>query len=292
MRFNFTKNHVITSLSFNLTMLVIVFSSQEPLVLFNIFIIYLLLFFLGRGLHKVIKAIKLFIPFAIITIVINLIFVQEGNIVIFEFAGRALTLESVIYSIITSSKLLLVIIIFQAMGDMMDSDKAVSYFSSRMPKSTLTLMIAFKLIPNMKKRIMRLREVYSLRGINFDEKPMIQRTKALIPVLSVLLESSLEGAFDIGEAAYVRGFLSGRRSVYEREIPSVFDYTILFFESTMLITFFMLRGAGKINYTPYGETLLTNIVSPSQLLFSFMMLIGAGFIIYKAKENDHVTFGN
>ena len=100
---------------------------------------------------------------------------------------------------------------------LLNNDGAVSYFSSIIPKSTLLLTISFKLFPSLKRKITSLREVYSLRGVDFDGKSVKERVKSYTPILANLLGTSMEEAFDIGEAAYVRGFLSGERSVYQRQ---------------------------------------------------------------------------
>ena len=89
---------------------------------------------------------------------------------------------------------------------LLDNDGAVSYFSRIMPKSTLLLTISFKLFPALKRRITSLREVYSLRGVDFDNKSFEGKSRSYTPILANLLGTSLEEAFDIGEAAYVRGF--------------------------------------------------------------------------------------
>lgn len=69
-----------------------------------------------------------------------------------------------------SLKFLAVIYLFIILELMVDSDRAVSYFSSIMPKSTLMLMISFKLIPSMKDRFRNLKEIYEVRGVMFDKK--------------------------------------------------------------------------------------------------------------------------
>jgi energy-coupling factor transport system permease protein len=88
-------------------------------------------------------------------------------------------------------------------------------------------MVSFKLFPTLKRRVNSLKEVYSLRGVNYDKKDIKEQVKSYSPVLAILLETSMEGAFDIGEAAYVRGFLSGKRTVYQRQTFGKHDFILL-----------------------------------------------------------------
>ncbi|HCW03851.1 MAG TPA: energy-coupling factor transporter transmembrane protein EcfT, partial [Clostridium sp.] len=107
---------------------------------------------------KLKKGLVYFIPFALVTIIINFFFVDKGSKILFTILGKNFTLEALIYAVIFSSKLLLIIYIFSMIDLLLDNDGAVSYFSRIMPKSTLLLTISFKLFPALKRRITSLRE--------------------------------------------------------------------------------------------------------------------------------------
>ena len=152
---------------------------------------------------------------------------------------------------ILSFKLLVVIYLFTVATIILDSDVAASYFSSKIPKSTLTIMISLKIFPNMKNRISNLKEIYSIRGVDFESKKLKEKIKSNIPVLSVLLEDSLEGAFHIGEAAYVRGFLSGKRSVYDKPKIEVRDYLLIITSIATLLLYLIIKSSGVDDFDIY-----------------------------------------
>jgi energy-coupling factor transport system permease protein len=199
------------------------------------------------------KGLIYFIPFSIFNIGLNFLFVNRGKIILFYAFKRNFTLEALIYAIISSSKLLIIIYIFFILNIMIDSDKAVSYFSCKMPKSTLMLLISLKLFPTMKNRFGELKEIYSIRGVNFNGKTLKEKVKSYIPILSVLLETSLEGAFDIGEAAYIKGFLSGKRSIYERENLQKKDYILIISSFFYCILYFFEKIRGKVSFDIYTK---------------------------------------
>jgi energy-coupling factor transport system permease protein len=144
---------------------------------------------------------------------------------------------------------------------MMDSDRAVSYFSSIMPKSTLTFMLALKLFPLMKKRISALREIYSIRGVEFEGKNIKDKVSAYKPVLSVLLEDSLEKSFDIGEAVFVRGFLSAKRTVYDRQIMNQYDWLLSVTCFIIILVYLGMISLGITSYDFYTDGLINAVFS-------------------------------
>jgi len=247
----FKEYNVLATSFFCMILIVIIFSSDNPLLIFSIFLINLVIFCLSKSYNKLITGFKLFIPFSIVTIVINMVFVWEGKITLFYILGKRFTLESLIYSVILSSKLLLIIFVFMMLELMIDSDRAVSYFSSKLPKSTLMLLISMKLFPNMKNRIKNLRDVYFVRGVNFNSGGLKEKVKSNVPILSILLENSLDGAFDIGEAAYVRGFLAADRTVYDKQRWRPLDYILVLESLTLMIFFIYGKIKGRLEFQVY-----------------------------------------
>ncbi|QGU95721.1 energy-coupling factor transporter transmembrane protein EcfT [Clostridium bovifaecis] len=223
----YKEMHTITPIVLNLILIVIALLTKELIILFGVFIFNIIIFKSSENMDKFRSSFVYFIPFFIIAVLINSIFITEGNTVIFTILKKDFTLETIIYSLIFSFKLLLVIHIFINLDIMLDSDRTLSYFSKNMPKTTLVMLIGLKFFPTMKDRLHSLKEIYSIRGVNFEGNKLVDKIKGYIPLFSILLESSLEGAFDIGEAAYIRGFLSGKRSIYDKQNLIKNDYILL-----------------------------------------------------------------
>jgi len=255
-----SKLHVITAALIGLNLLIITFLCKNPIILIIIFAFCAFTMIYSGNIEKFKNGFKYFIPFSILAIVVNMIFVAQGNIILFHLFGEKFTLEALLYGAILSFKLLVVIYLFAVASIILDSDVAASYFSSKIPKSTLTIMISLKIFPNMKNRIVNLKEVYSIRGVDFESKKLKDKIKSNIPVLSVLLEDSLEGAFDIGEAAYVRGFLSGERSVYDKPKLEMNDYLLIIASTATMLFYLIMKVRGIDNFDIYLK------ISFSQLL--------------------------
>lgn len=261
------KIHVLTAALLGLNLLVITFLCKNPIVLTIIFTFCAITILYSGNIEKLKNGLKYFIPFSILAIVVNMIFVSQGSTTLFYLFGERFTLEALLYGAILAFKLLVVIYLFMVCSIIIDTDVASSYFSSKLPKSTLTIMISLKIFPNMKNRIINLKEIYSIRGVDFESKKLKEKIKSNIPVLSVLLEDSLEGAFGIGEAAYVRGFLSGNRTVYDKPRLQITDHLLIICSSAAMIFYLIIKASGLDDFDIYMK------VSASQLINYWIIVL-------------------
>ena len=282
----FRKCNVITTSLFCAVLTVVIFSTDNPVILLGIFMINLAVFSVTGSWNKLLNGFRMFIPFSVVTILINMIFVYEGRITLFYVLGKRFTLESLIYASILSFKLLLIIYVFMILELMIDSDRAASYFSAKIPKTTLMMMIALKLFPNMKERMGNLRDVYYLRGVNLNAEGLREKVKSNIPIMSILLENSLDGAFDIGEAAYVRGFLSNRRTIYDKQSLAVIDFIILGESLVFLLAFIYVKLRGMAEFQIYYGAGQTTVLNQGVIILTGMNLfIIATLLLYSFKES-------
>ncbi|MBP1744757.1 MAG: cobalt transporter [Firmicutes bacterium] len=282
----FKKCNVAATSLFCSVLTVVIFSTDNPVVLLGIFLTHISIFSATGSWGKLLNGFRMFIPFSAVTIIINMIFVYEGRITLFYLLGKRFTLESLIYASILSFKLLLIIYVFMILELMIDSDRAASWFSSKIPKTTLMMMIALKLFPNMKERMGNLRDVYSMRGVNLNADKLGEKVRSNIPVMSILLENSLDGAFDIGEAAYVRGFLSDRRTIYDKQSFAAIDFIILGESLVFLLAFIAVKLKGMAEFQIYYGTAEIDVINQGIMLLAALNLaIISTLLIYSYKES-------
>jgi energy-coupling factor transport system permease protein len=274
--------HILSTLILNVSLLISTFFTDNPMILFGELILCVVIFFSSKNMHKFRKGVIYFIPFSIVTTLINLLFAGEGNIVLFSIFSKRFTLEALLYAFVLSFKLLIVIYLFMLIDIMTDSDKAVSYFSTVIPKSILTLMISFKLFPTMRERLKNLKEVYSLRGVNFEGRNIKDKVKSYIPIMSILLESSMEGAFDIGEAAYVRGFLCGKRTVYDKQKLKIKDYLLILSVVIFFCIFLYVKYLNLDSFDIYAGISLYKLINSGNIAVFLAMMQLAFFTVILA----------
>lgn len=263
-----------------LILTVIDFSTYNISIILGISLFILIVLIFSGNTEKLKKNIFYFIPYAVITILINLIFVSEGSHIIFKFMGKKFTLESLFYALIMSLKLLNVIYIFPLFGVLVDSDDMVSFFSSIAPKSTITLLISAKIVPRLKRRYDSIREVFSLRGVDFSKKRKRDMIEGFLPVIASLTEDTLEGSFEIGEAAFIRGYLGNKRTIYEKKKLNSKDYLMLIL-CLILISFFIWCSVNDhIYFDIYSTAGLDSIFNIYVSINVIVMLIISVVIVF------------
>lgn len=284
--------HTMSVIIINLVLMIITFSTDNPLIIVTLLLWSIIALVIYKDTKKLSLGLKIFFPLAIITTLINILFVKAGSRVLITILGKQITLETFLYAIFMSMKILVILYLFYVLSNMLNSDKALSYFSKKSPKITLIVLLSLKLVPNMTKRMNTLKEVYLTRGVDLESTSKKERIKANIPVLSVLLEDSLEGAFDIGESAYVRGFLSGKRSEYEKSTLKLKDFLLIIYFSILLVMHITFTLGNKISFDVYDGSELLTFINRYSILESGLVIITLVFLIKdyvqrrREKENE------
>lgn len=284
--------HTLSVIIINLVLMIITFSTDNPLIIVTLLLWSIIALVIYKDIKKLSLGLKIFFPLAIITTLINILFVKAGSRVLITILGKQITLETFLYAIFMSMKILVILYLFYVLSNMLNSDKALSYFSKKSPKITLIVLLSLKLVPNMTKRMNTLKEVYLTRGVDLESTSKKERIKANIPVLSVLLEDSLEGAFDIGESAYVRGFLSGKRSEYEKSTLKLKDFLLIIYFSILLVMHITFTLGNKISFDVYDGSELLTFINRYSILQSGLVIITLVFLIKdyvqrrREKENE------
>lgn len=288
MKKSYNEYHILTGIAVILFMLILSFTTSNPPLLLGIFISSLFMLITGEGIARLKTSIIFAAPFFTVIFLINIFFAPEGQTALFSIPGKTFTLEALVSSAILSFKILLVIFIFMLFDVLVDSDRAAAYFSAKMPKSTLMVMIGLKLLPNMRQRFKSLKEIYSVRGLNFEGKSIKEKIKSYVPVLSVLLESSLDGAFDIGEAVYVKGFLSGSRSIYDRQHFKLKDCIVLVFVAVLSFMFIIFKLNHSDAFDAYAGTYVLVFNKNIFLMFSAIIFFCIIFFCMAGETQDEI----
>lgn len=273
--------HVSVLSIYALIIMTMAFLTQDPIVLVGLLLTEILLLTSLKKLNVVKTTLKIFWPLLLITILINLFFTSAGVYVLFSVFNKPITLENIIYSSLFGIKLLVVIYIFYIIETLIDSDSAVSYFSSKMPKTTLLFMVCFKLIPNMRKKLRDLKDIYTVRGVDFESKSRFERIRAQIPLLMVVIEEALESSFDIAESAYTKGFLTGKRTAFMNRKLNFMDFIITIGCGMTFAAFIVLKFLGMLDYNVYENYTYNLRISSIGIILSIICITVLIYLNYK-----------
>ncbi|QEK11387.1 energy-coupling factor transporter transmembrane protein EcfT [Crassaminicella thermophila] len=237
------KLHPITMISFIFVVFILSLVFSHPVYLLGLFFAVAGVIITSGNFSEWKIYLKFTVVMIIVILIVNAIFVHAGSTVLISgprlpVLGKVqITMEALAFGIGMGIRLLVITSIFCLYTYAVHPDKVMKIFSRWGNKSILIITLATRLFPLMVRDYQRITEVQRCRGVKFDTGKWWNRAKNLLPVISVLLLSCLERSFQLAESMYARGYGSGNRSCYSRDLWRPRDYIILF-------TLFISMGTG------------------------------------------------
>lgn len=271
---------------FGVFLLSLVFT--HPLYLIGLMLVTLILIIDSGNLDQWKGYMKISFMLVIMIIIVNAIFVNAGATVLYNgprlpVIGKVrITLEALAYGAGMGLRLLVIMSVFCFYTYTVQPDKFMKLFSRFGNKSVFVIALSMRLFPLMIDDYRRITEVQRCRGVKMDNNKLIGRIKNLLPITSVLLLSSLERSFQQAESMYAKGYGSGRRSTYRKEIWRLRDYLILAMTAMGIITgiYASVIGYGKYEYYPRLTAFNIKGIGPLvaiMLAFIFPVLLNWGW---------------
>lgn len=197
----------------------------------------------------------------IVIMLVNGIVAQVGTTVLFygprvPWLGEiTITLEAVCYGAGMGVRLLVIISAFCFYTYAINPDKALKLFSRFGSKSVMAVTLSTRLFPLMIRDGLRITEVQRCRGVRMDTGGRLQRIKNRLPIINVLLLSSLERSLQLAESMQARGYGSGKRTFYTRDLWRPRDYLIMAAATFSMLAgvWAALQGWSAYNYYPELE---------------------------------------
>ncbi len=191
------------------------------------------------GMVSLRKITTFILPLAVLIIIINGLFNQNGDILLTSLNIFSYTLpiyrEAIVYGMAMAIKLILILAIFTAFDILIPVERLMDIFGSYSSRSLLVVAISAALIPDMVERLHCIRQVQRCRGMQRSGKGLLERSRNLGPLLLNLLRSSLQASLQMAEAMQARGYGSSkRRSVYQMEKWQGQDWLLLILSLVVL----------------------------------------------------------
>jgi len=240
------KLHPVTVIIFTLVLLFIVLVYSNPLYLISVLIFFISIIMLLEYKEKL-KMILRFSFFTIaLIIIINPLVSNAGHTILLKipkilFLGPTrVTLEATLYGLNMALKFICIILLFLIYDILTDKDEMFGFFSRYLNRLTLTISITTNVIHRLIIDISRIKEVMKLRGVNFNRKNLLKRTKAYYPIIKVVFISTLEGSLNRAESLFSRQYGKKKRTSYYEMIFKKYDYKFLFITAILLSLFIII----------------------------------------------------
>lgn len=223
-----------------------------------------------------------YIVFFIVASCINPIFYHNGSTVLFYISGKRITLEALIYGIITSSMLLTVLITCREMSLILSSDKVLYLLGKVSLKASLIVSMTLRFIPLFRRQAGKIRESQKMLGL-YRDNTFFDKVKAEITVFSATTSWALEHSVETSDSIRGRGYGITRRthySIFKIKITDVVLMAVMIILMSYIL-YAVSTGSLRIIYYPnvvLPKTGLVNIiayVSYALMVFIFPMMVNA-----------------
>jgi len=220
---------------------------QDPLVLLVIFFSMVPFVIIGKITRAWWSFMYVALWLSLFIIGINVLINPHGNTVLFQVTGVPvfstiqLTMESLVFALTMSLRLLCMISAFALLSLLINPDVLLHVFLKlRFPKkSVLTTSIALRFMPVLLQDVQALQDSIQTRGFSLHPKGMIQKVKQRSMLLMPLLSTALDRSIQTAEAMEARGFGSSQKMQLFTRIPTTLVDGICIICSLVLIGFMM-----------------------------------------------------
>lgn len=167
---------------------------------------------------------KISFSMGLLIILVNGLFGNHGTTEIIHLSGIpvigkiAIQLETIVYGIIMSIRLIVMMSAFCLYTYAIHPDKALKMASKWGKLSAITITLTTRLIPVMLNDLKRITEVQKCRGLKLDKGNLWRKVSSYFPIISVLILSSLERSWQMAESMEARGFGSGPGTLYSVQV--------------------------------------------------------------------------
>lgn len=200
------------------------------------------------------------LPTMLLTAIINPLFNHEGNTILYYFKSQnPLTLESIIYGIVSALIIANLILWFICLSKVLTSDKIIYLFGKISPSLSLILSMTLRFIPKFKNQFILVQQFYT-------NGSKITKT---VNILSIMITWSLENAIETADSMKSRGYGLPNRSFFS---IYKFDTRDKFFIIWILFcSFFIIIGFKEFSFY-YFPVIKSIEIEHISLYFAYFLL--------------------
>ncbi len=240
-------------------LMVLLFFFTNPLynlflALFGIF----LLFYLGLPTHKISSILKPIAPILLLILLITAFSypaedfaIPAAKVVFYKKDWFELSSGGVLYGITLVLRIFSMVIFSSILTCSTPMDHFLQLMKiSRLPANISFLIITgIRFVPTMQKKVEMVFNAQKVRGASFDEKGLVNRIKAYIPIMVPLLVQSLYMSDRLAVAMLNRGYGAAARQTSLEEIRMAgTDYIFIILSLAVVVMGIYLRvqGIGRL----------------------------------------------
>ena len=235
-----------------------------------------------RGRKAFGRTMRFVLPMFLLVCIGNPLVNHRGVTMLCLLFNQWITLEAIVYGVVTACSLAAIILWFGCYQEVMTSDKFLYLFGKVAPVTALLITSALRFIPQMQQNAAQIKQS---RAMLQDNSPrLFQKLAHAVQNLSALLGMSMENAVQTADSMKARGFGARRRTTFH-----LFRFDAR--DARTLALILMLSGICVVarcyghGYMEYYPRITALTMGPSSMtmfiLFAALMLLPS---ILEAKE--------
>ncbi len=144
----------------------------------------------------------------------NPLFNHRGATILFYLFDNPVTLEAMIYGIVSAGMMFAAVVWFTCYNTVVTSDKFIYIFGRILPSVALIVSMTLSLIPRLMAQIKIIADSQRSIGLDWKSGSIKQRIRSGARVLSILVSWALEDAVITADSMRARGYGQQRRSTF------------------------------------------------------------------------------
>lgn len=154
------------------------------------------------------------LPMVLAFTVINPLVNQRGETILFYTRYSQVTMEAVIYGLLSGLMLASILLWFSCYNKVMTSDKFVYIFGKIMPAVSLIFSMVMRFVPNFKMQIQKISNAQRCIGRDVSNGTKMEKAKHGMKIISIMFTWALENAIDSADSMRSRGYGLKNRSTF------------------------------------------------------------------------------
>lgn len=202
----------------------------------------------GKRLRGIVWSIVLFFVIALINPLVS----HNGATVLFYINGARITLEAIIYGVVTAIMLMGVLRWCRALSYVMNSNRLIYLLGRLSARAALLCSMVIRFVPNYRRQAAVIRGVQRQLGL-YGSNSLPERLRAECRVFSAMVTWSFEHSVNTADSMQARGYGSGKRTIYHDNHICIRDVVLLIAEIFLTAATICVITTNKIQvlYYPY-----------------------------------------
>lgn len=225
---HFAQKHPFTGFFFFLCAIIGCFALNSPVFLSVSFVTATVFKLQVSGLKKTLKTFLLALPTVLFIAIVNPLFNHNGNTPFLYINDIPLTVESLVYGLLTGLMLFSSLLWFSNMNSVLNGDKLNYLIGKILPTASLLVSMIFKSINQLKNELGKITMVQKSFGVCTESGTTKERMKSGSAILSSLTSNALEKSVDTAISMRSRGFGLAKRTFFKRQKFTKSDGYLIF----------------------------------------------------------------